>query len=100
MKKIFFLVLFSLVIAGFASAQTKRMSRHRNTARLSADTTKQEMITTQFIRKRAVAEPDNRKEYMQDGQLATYTGHEATAINAEQFQSIKKEGHQQEKEDE
>lgn len=100
MKKIFFLVLFSFVMAGFASAQTKRMSRHRNTTHFSADTSKKEIITSQFIRKSEAVEPDNRKEYMQDGQLATYTGHEATAINADQFQSIKKEGHQQEKENE
>jgi hypothetical protein len=29
----------------------------------------------------------NRKEYVKDGQLATPTGHEATPINSDQYQS-------------
>lgn len=33
--------------------------------------------------------PDNRKEYMQNGQLATYTGHQATPVNSDQYQSKK-----------
>lgn len=33
--------------------------------------------------------PDNRKEYVKDGQLATETGHEAAPTNGEQFQSLK-----------
>jgi hypothetical protein len=36
-------------------------------------------------------EPDNRKEYMQDGQLATYTGHQAAPINSDEFQSPRKD---------
>ena len=99
MKKIICCVLFSLAIAGFASAQTKRISRHRNTTIFLADTAKSEITTKAFIKKPEVIEPDNRKEYIQDGQMATYTGHEATAVNSEQFQSIKKERHQQNKED-
>ena len=98
MKKTIFFALFSFAIAGVASAQNKRMSRHRNTTNFFADTAKSEITKKEFIKKMEVIEPDNRKEYMQDGQMATYTGHEATAVNSEQFQSIKSERQQQKKE--
>jgi len=105
MKKIFFLTVFFLAIAGIASAQTKRMSRHRNTNAVAATPTQTETRETENVKNSGTTnppviavEPDNRKEYMQDGQLATYTGHEATPVNSDQFQSIKKD-RQDKKED-
>lgn len=97
MKKIIFsaIILFGLAV----SAQTtsakisvksnstvskKSISLHKANSEKSS-TKRTAKSTTQ--RKKI---PDNRKEYMQKGQLATYTGHQATPINTDEFVGIKK----------
>jgi hypothetical protein len=92
MKKMIISTLFFLSIAGFASAQSNNTSKNSG----------KQVATSSHKAKKAVhkkvaasktstktAQPDNRKEFMKDGQLATPTGHEATPVNSDQFQSIK-----------
>ena len=97
MKKnvLVFVFVFLFGTAGSAFAQTsKNYSEQPDSVRVSVKRSSTTSAEITPVRRRAnrvqPAEIDNRKEYMQDGQLATYTGHEATAVNAEQFQSLKK----------
>lgn len=97
MKKIIFSTIFILTIAGFASAQTTKRGNSKTITYTSTTSHK----AKKPIRKTNTAKiepvnnsttviPDNRREYMQNGQLATYTGHQATPINTDEFQSEKK----------
>jgi hypothetical protein len=95
MKKIILSTIFCVAIAGFASAQTLKSKSSKTTTYTSTTSHKAKKQS----RKKSSARidttnntatiPDNRKEYMKDGQLATRTGHEAAPTNGEQFQSIK-----------
>lgn len=102
MKKIIFSTLFFLCMAGLASAQsdsrntntksvsqtTKRSARHRSrTVSTSEKANATETVSARTNSKTVI--PDNRTEYMQDGQLATYTGHQAAPSNSDEFQSKK-----------
>lgn len=103
MKKAILPVVCFVMIAGTTSAQT-RNSRRRGLAINSTVTTSSvanqtKTATTaqpQSDNRRESTQtlitviPDNRKEFIQDGQLATYTGHQATAINTDEFQSARK----------
>ena len=103
MKKMVLAMVCFLTIAGAASAQT-RNSRHRGSAPNSTITTSAVTHPTETATitqpgpdnsREATSTsmtiiPDNRTEYMQDGQLATFTGHEATAVNTDEFQSLRK----------
>lgn len=103
MKKMILPAVCILMIASTASAQT-RNSRRRGREISSTVTTssvaneaKNPTIAQPLSDNRRASRqtlitviPDNRKEFMQDGQLATYTGHQATAINTDEFQSARK----------
>lgn len=78
MKKISLTAAFILGIAGFASAQTS--GRSKNTHAVSNTKTK---TTTTSKSTSTVIPADNRTEYVVNGQKATATGHEATAVNAQ-----------------
>ena len=90
MKKMIISTLFFLSIAGFALAQSnnknsdKKISTSSHTAKKAVH---EKTIASNTPAK--TVELDNRKEYMKDGQLATRTGHEATPVNSDQFQSEK-----------
>lgn len=90
MKKVIISTLFFLSIAGFASAQSsnKNSEKQVSTSSHKAKKTIHKKPTHSKISTNT-AQPDNRKEVMKDGQLATPTGHEATPVNSDQFQSIK-----------
>lgn len=75
MKKIILTAVVVLGMAGFASAQTS--GRSKNTHTVSTPKT----ATTQAVSSEVPA--DNRTEYMANGQKATATGHEATAVNGQ-----------------
>jgi uncharacterized protein YxeA len=96
MKKIIFSILILLLIAGAASAQTSKHKNSRITTYVSTTSHKakkpavQKTTSVTTVNASAAAIPDNRTEYMQNGQLATYTGHQATPINADEFQSERK----------
>lgn len=96
MKKIFFSVIFCFTMAGFASAQTSKSKSSKTTTYTSTTSHKAKKPT----RKKAgtaridatpnsTTVPDNRTEYMKDGQLATRTGHEAAPTKGQQFHSLK-----------
>ena len=93
MKKIFFPTLFLLAIAGAASAQTSKNKSATYTSTTSHKAKNSISEGTGSIRTESPVSttiiPDNRKEYEKDGQLATFTGHEAAPTNGEQFQSLK-----------
>lgn len=109
MKKMILPTICFLALTVTASAQTRNSRRRGSTsssvtttsavnhqtqtattARPENDnTTEQRPSSTQVI-------PDNRKEYMIDGQLATYTGHQATPVNSDEFQSLRKEDNKKE----
>lgn len=78
MKRIFLSAVFALGIAGFASAQTS--GRSKNTRAVSNPKTKTATISQTSSTKVPV---DNRTEYVANGQKATATGHEATAVNGQ-----------------
>ena len=90
MKKIIISTVLFLSIAGFASAQSgdknpgKQFSTTSHKAKKALN---KKLAASKTSTKTAV--PDNRKEVMKDGQLATPTGHEATPVNSDQFQSKK-----------
>ena len=104
MKKMILPTVCFLIIAGTASAQT-RHSRRRSSTTSSTVTkpivTNQNETTTVIqpetdnTREARTSSvriiPDNRKEYMINGQLATYTGHQATPVNSDEFQSLRKD---------
>jgi len=84
------------VITHFASAQTSG----RNSKVISYTSTTSHKAKKQAVKKTATAKiiitnnstrviPDNRKEYVPDGQLATRTGHQATSANGDEFVGIK-----------
>jgi hypothetical protein len=90
MKKMIISTVFFLSIAGFALAQSgdrnpgKQVSTSSHKAKKAGH---KKVAASKTPTKTAV--PDNRKEFMKDGQLATPTGHEATPVNSDQFQSKK-----------
>jgi len=75
MKKIFLSSAFILGIAGFASAQTSGRSKNTHAVSNTKTATTQSASSTIPI--------DNRTEYVVNGQKATATGHEATAVNGQ-----------------
>jgi hypothetical protein len=85
MKKILFFLL-SLGIAGFASAQSS--VKNTNATKVSKHSSKPKKAASKKSTAQTV-ELDNRKEYTQNGQKATPTGHDASPSNGEQFQSVK-----------
>ena len=109
MKKMILPTICFLAITVTASAQT-RNSRRRGSTTSSTITTSEvnkstqtattarpeNENTTEVRQSSTTVIPDNRKEYMIDGQLATYTGHEATPVNSDEFQSLRKEDTKQE----
>lgn len=108
MKKIIFSAIIIFCFADVASAQTtsaKTSSGSSNTrvskkftsshkAKISRTPTSSTAASSKQIKKI----PDNRKEYIQNGQLATYTGHQATPTNTDQFVGIKKKPVKKQKE--
>jgi hypothetical protein len=92
MKKIVLSAILFLGVAGFASAQQSSTNSAGNKNAVSTTTKNKKQVKnasesqTQTVRDTI---PDNRKEYMQNGQLATYTGHQATPVNSDEFQSKK-----------
>ena len=88
MKKMVILSMFLLNIAGLASAQTSSTGKNSNTKHVSTPSHKAKKTATKKSSATKV-ETDNRKEYVKDGQLATPTGHEATPINSDQYQSAR-----------
>lgn len=98
MKKIIFSTIFFLAVAGVASAQTSKVSGSKTTTYTSTSSHKakkqpNKKTSTAKIKSsgNSTVVPDNRKEYMENGQLATRTGHEAAPTNGQQFQSLKKD---------
>lgn len=87
MKKIIFSTLFFLSITGFASAQTTSTNRSSSTKHVSTSSHKAKKSIAKKSATTTTVQPDNRKEYMKDGQLATPTGHQATPVNSDQYQS-------------
>lgn len=90
MKKMIISTLFFLSIAGFASAQSSSKNSEKQVSIFSHKAKKavhKKVAASKTSTK--TAQPDNRKEFMKDGQLATPTGHEATPVNSDQFQSRK-----------
>jgi hypothetical protein len=86
MKKIILCSVVSLMIAGFASAQTT--SRSRNSSKTVSSSPYKPVKTNGKKSASATTIPkDNRKEYVKDGQLATATGHQATPVNSDEYQS-------------
>jgi hypothetical protein len=96
MKKIIFSAIFILAVSGLASAQVSGKNS-KTTSYTSTTSHKAKKIHSQKASRAKVEStnsstivvPDNRKEYMQNGQLATWTGHEAAPTNGQQFQSLK-----------
>jgi hypothetical protein len=89
MKKIIISTLFFLGIAGFASAQTTSTNRNSVTKHISTSSHKAKKPVSKNTAATITVQPDNRKEYVKDGQLATPTGHQATPVNSDQYQSPK-----------
>ncbi len=103
MKKLIFSTLFFLFIAGLASAQSdskntntesvsstsKRSARHRSVPAPTSKKAGTTEIRSAKTNSSTTVIPDNRTEYMQNGQLATYTGHQAAPTNSDEFQSKK-----------
>ena len=86
MKKIILCSVISLMMAGFTSAQTT--SRSRNSGKTVSSSPYKPLKTDGKKSASATAIPkDNRKEYVKDGQLATATGHQATPVNSDEYQS-------------
>lgn len=97
MKKYFSLWLAALLTAGTVSAQSSGSARP-HTKNSSQDLTWKARKGSSLASKRntgitrpdsSARVPDNRTEYMKDGQMATRTGHQATAINSDEYQSIR-----------
>ena len=89
MKKIIFSAIIFLGITSFASAQTTSNSRNSSTKHVSTSSHKAKKSSAKKRSSTKTVELDNRKEYMKDGQLATPTGHDATPVNGEQYQSVR-----------
>ena len=94
MKRLIFSTIFLLTIVGFASAQTNK----KNSKTISyISTSSHKAMRVKAKNSKSIEAsgnstsvvPDNRREYVKDGQLATETGHEAAPTNGEQFQSLK-----------
>jgi hypothetical protein len=102
MKKIIFSTLFLLSIAGFASAQSdsrnssrsvSNTSTSKHISKASSKTQKTKNNKSTDTQKNSTSKSivtGNRTEYMQNGQLATRTGHQATPVNSDEYQSVKK----------
>lgn len=92
MKRIIVSTIFFFSMAGVALAQRSSKNSEGNKSSVSttvkAKSKKQikNASTPQTVKDSL---PNNRKEYMQNGQLATYTGHQATPVNSDQYQSKK-----------
>jgi hypothetical protein len=94
MKKMILCSVLCLSLAVYASAQTTSRSRNSSGRQVSTSshtakrtTYKKEGGETSIATIPMRIPVDNRKEYMQDGQLATATGHQATPINSDEYQS-------------
>ena len=91
MKKMIVCTVLCLGIAGFASAQTNSSNRVSSGRHVSTSSHTAKRTTTKQTGKITTVTkttlPDNRKEFMKDGQLATPTGHQATPINSDEYQS-------------
>lgn len=103
MKKCLFSALFFICMAGLASAQStsgntnarsvSNTSHTKHATKVASKTkksvaTKNSVKTTTAPNSTATAPiPNNRVEYMQNGQLATVTGHQATPVNSDEYQS-------------
>lgn len=89
MKKIIFAALLFMGIQGVAFAQT---SSSKNSTSLHTGTVSETSPKTHTAKRYRQPKRihNNRKEYMQNGQLSTYTGHEATPVNTDEFVGIKK----------
>lgn len=93
MKKMIVCSVLCLSIGVFASAQTtsngkNSSGRQVSTSSHTAKSSTRKKPGTVMTTTRATL-PDNRKEYMKDGQLATPTGHQATPINSDEYQSAR-----------
>ena len=88
MKKIISTLLF-ISMVGFASAQTLSTKRSSNNTHVSTSSHKAKKSVAKKTAASTANQPDNRKEYMKDGQLATSTGHQATPVNSDQYQSLR-----------
>ena len=77
MKQIILSAIFFLGIAGSVSAQTPKVSKNTH----PASNPKPRTATIQSAPSSVPA--DNRTEYTVNGQKATATGHEATAVNGQ-----------------
>lgn len=90
MKKIIISAVLFLSIAGFASAQSSNKNSGKQVS-TSSHKAKKAVRKKPDVSKTSTkaAIPDNRKEFMKNGQLATPTGHDATPVNSDQFQGIK-----------
>lgn len=96
MKKSILSIILFTTIAGFATAQTTKNKNSKTTSYTSTTSHKAKKPVRKKVNRARIETtdnsatiPDNRKEYMKDGQLATRTGHEAAPTNGEQFQGLK-----------
>src|SRR5574337_634479 len=109
MKKMILPTICFFALTVTASAQTRNSRRRGSTtsstiptsavnkSTQTATTARPENDNTTEVRPSSTTViPDNRKEYMIDGQLATYTGHQATPVNSDEFQSLRKEENKKE----
>jgi len=87
MKRITVLTLFLVSIAGLASAQTSTSNKSSNTKHVASTYHHSKKTPGKKSTAAKTIETDNRKEYVKDGQLATHTGHDATPVNSDQYQS-------------
>ncbi|MGZ3924640.1 MAG: hypothetical protein ACXVBJ_12785 [Flavisolibacter sp.] len=87
MKKIIVCSALCLSIAVFASAQTTSTNKRSSGRKVSTSSHTAKRTTSKITATATTTLPDNRKEYMKDGQLATPTGHQATPINSDEYQS-------------
>src|SRR5690349_15900035 len=87
MKKMLLSTLVFATITTFASAQTRSTSRSANKKHVTTAAYNGKKTATKNSASTTTKQPDNRKEYVKDGQLATPTGHQATPINSDQYQS-------------
>lgn len=99
MKKIIFsaIILFCLDSISFGQTTSKtsiersrKKVSKKSTSLHTAKASKKSTGTFVPISSQKASVPDNRKEYMQNGQKATYTGHQATRTNTDEFVGIKK----------
>jgi hypothetical protein len=91
MKRIILATVFFFSMAGVALAQRSPENNAGNKSPVSTAVKDNNKKPIKNAPRQTVGDtiPNNRKEYMQNGQLATYTGHQATPVNSDQYQSKK-----------